>query len=444
MRATLIELRDLDARAAKVDRQLGEDSRRDDARITELDALDRSVRALGISIPNLASQSGVADAVTAWRSIERVFDVAGDQDLRTLLDRSIARESAETLAERRAADMSITQLRVLSVGLTSLAALAALIAAFAMLRALRRPLAALEDGSRALGAGDLGHRVPDRSNDEFGRFGKAVNAMAQELARRRERDRLQMDELEHVVDQRTRELRSAMDELKTAEAERRRLFADIAHELRTPTAAIRGEAEVSLRRATTPKPELRATLERVKEIAVALGRLIDDVLTLARNDSDALAIHLEPCGLDDVIDSAVRQLRASAQARDVILVRQGEHSGAKVIADKLRLVQVLVTLIDNATRYSHPRGTVVVRVEIAGGRAMVVIADEGIGIAVVDLPHVFERAYRSAAARMHRADGAGLGLAVAKALADRMDVKLGMTSQIGRGTTVTVAIAIAE
>jgi signal transduction histidine kinase len=275
---------------------------------------------------------------------------------------------------------------------------------------------------------------------------RSVNAMAAELAEHRTAERQTRQRLEEQVQRRTAELEGALQTLRDVDSRRRQLFADISHELRTPTTAIRGEAEITLRGQAKPPGEYQAALRRIVEASGQLGLVIDDLLTMARSDIDALALQRHAIDLAPVLKEALEQAQALAHERRISL-----HTTAlpevplPLLADPQRLRQLITLLLDNAIRYSAPGGEVRVRVLLAADttlRCGIEVQNTGIAIAPDELPRVFERNFRGEQARRHRADGSGLGLAIGQALARAHGGEIRLSSDPIHGTTATLWLPI--
>ena len=448
MQRTLEQLRSLSARAIEMDRSdatRAEHLQRQDA----LAVLADSMASLKVAAAQVQPLPPGTQARQAWQSAGEMFDISRGRDLRQLLADSIQRESVAVARERAAADQALRWMRGLWLGTALAIALAALLLAAGFARALRRPLNELNAGARALQRGDLGHRIALDGPDEFSSVARSMNAMAVELADHRSREAQARQQLEALVAARTGELQSALEALQQVDSRRRRLFADISHELRTPTTAILGEAEITLRARDRPAEDYRAALQRIVATSRQLAAVIDDLLTMARSDIDALALNRRPLDLAGPLEQAVEQACALAHERGVTVRAAQPAAGAlPVLADPQRLRQLLLLLLDNAVRYSHAGGTVAVAVQrcpvAADGVAYceVRIADHGIGIAADDLAQVFERNFRSAKARQHRADGSGLGLAIGRALARAHGGDITLDSQLGSGTTALLRLPL--
>jgi signal transduction histidine kinase len=223
--------------------------------------------------------------------------------------------------------------------------------------------------------------------------------------------------LEDQVALRTTELQQALQALQTVDASRRRLFADISHELRTPTTAIRGEAEIALRGRDKPAGEYQDALRRIVDTSSQLARIIDDLLTMARSDAEALSIQRRPVPVRLPLQEALQQAQPLAASSHIHLEVQDElPEELAVQGDAARLRQLIMLLLDNAIRYSHHDGRVQVSTQQMGSHWQLEVRDHGIGLQPEDVPRLFERHFRGARARVHRADGAGLGLPLAQTL----------------------------
>jgi len=218
----------------------------------------------------------------------------------------------------------------------------------------------------------------------------------------------------------------------------RRFMADAAHELRTPIAVLRSQAEVALQRERDSGGYAEA-LRRVESEAVRLGATVEDLLTLARADAGERAPDRQRVFLDDLALDAATGARALAEKRGVAL-EVGAFEEAVVTGDPALLRQLLMIVLDNAVKFTPTGGRVRLSAAAPGGQAEVVVEDTGIGISQEQLPHIFERFYRGdpARARARGAEGAGLGLAIARWIADAHGARIDVTSEPGKGTRVAI------
>ena len=220
----------------------------------------------------------------------------------------------------------------------------------------------------------------------------------------------------------------------------RRFMADAAHELRTPLTVLRSRAEVALQQRRGPG-DYEDALRGIETEAKRLGTIVEDLLILARADAGERPIRRERVFLDDLTLDAAGATRVVAQAKGIEL-DVGDFEEAPVDGDPMLLRQLVMILLDNAVKFTASGGHVRVSVGAPNERPQLVVEDTGVGITPEQLPHVFERFYRGDPARSRTngngVDGAGLGLSIAKWIADVHDARIALTSEPGRGTRVTV------
>ncbi len=236
----------------------------------------------------------------------------------------------------------------------------------------------------------------------------------------------------------TREIRSlarAFNEmtarLRANDAQRRNLLADVTHELRTPLTVIQGNLEGML---DGIYPADSRRLNDLLEETRLLSRVIDDLRTLSLAESGALKLELQPVSLADLIEQAAAGFEAQASRAGVAIQVAVQPGLPLVEVDPERIREVLANLLNNALRYTPAGGTIHLRGWIEPGdelRARVAVQDNGVGIAAQDLPHIFDRFYKSADSR-----GSGLGLAICKSLVGAHGGEIFAESRPGSGTTL--------
>lgn len=258
----------------------------------------------------------------------------------------------------------------------------ALVLVQVLARGMTSPLREMEAAASAMSQGDYQQRVAATSADEVGRLGAAFNAMAADLA---EMDRVRRD-----------------------------LVANVSHELRTPITALRAVLENLVDGIEPTDPEVLRTMLRQVE---RLGRLVSQLLDLSRLESGAVPLHWQRFSVRSVLDDAVDEARLNAVG--VELDVQVTPADLAIEADQERLHQVVTNLVHNAARHSPAGGRVTVTaVSSAGDGVRVEVCDQGPGISASEAQHVFDRFYRSDAARAEADGGAGLGLAIARWIVD--------------------------
>ncbi|MDM0038460.1 ATP-binding protein [Variovorax sp. J22G21] len=405
--------------------------------------LDDNIASVRARLLGLAPLERGAEFASVWQELNGVFDVARGRDLRELINGAIERQRNVMPIARAATERGLDRLRQQTIGLAALTLAAAVVLALYLNRRLQRPLDRLLEGTQALRAGALDHRIALGSRDEFDRVAEHFNAMAAELQQHRHDADAARRRLEDAVLERTSELRAAHQTLQQIDQRRRQLLADLSHELRTPATAIRGEAEIALRGADKPLPEYRETLTRIVGGVKQLTGVIDDLLLVARAEADQLAMRFGAVDLAELLGDATEMAGALGARHNVRVELEAPGAdlpGVTLQADADRLRQALVIVLDNAVRYSRTDGTVRVSWQSTDSRVQVRVADEGIGIDADELPTVFERFVRGRRARVHRADGTGIGLSIAQAIVHAHHGHIDIESVPMQGTTVRIEL----
>ncbi|RME65672.1 MAG: HAMP domain-containing protein, partial [Caldilineae bacterium] len=261
---------------------------------------------------------------------------------------------------------------------------------------LTAPLNQLVEGARAIGARRLDHRVPEQGSQEFREVAQAFNEMAAAL--------------------------------EQAETLRRNLLADVAHELRTPLTVLEGNLRAILDDVYALDKE---EIARLYDHTRRLHQMVDDLHELAQAEAGQLPLHRQPMDLAELAAETVDLFAPMAEEKGVTLQLEAAQP-VRVLGDRTRLGQVLQNLLINALRHTPAGGQITVKTWTEADRACVQVADTGEGIAAEDLPHVFDRFYRTDKARSRDTGGAGLGLAIARALVHAHGGEITVTSQ-GKG-----------
>jgi two-component system OmpR family sensor kinase len=264
------------------------------------------------------------------------------------------------------------------------------------------PVVSMADRARKIGVENLSERLPVANpRDELGHLAETFNEL--------------------------------LGRLEASLIQQRQFMADASHELRTPVATTRTAASVALQQDHRDESEYRETLGIVEQQAARLSRVVDDMFTLARADAGNYPVRMTPMYLDEVIDDVVRAARVIASTRDVSIDSETIPSAA-FTGDEDLIRRMIVNLIDNAVRHAPAGSTVRVELDATGSGYAIAVKDQGAGIAPEIREQIFERFYRGDVPhRITGHDGAGLGLALARWIANAHggDVALARTSASG-------------
>ena len=298
---------------------------------------------------------------------------------------------------------SLTGLAIAAVTAIGLASIAGAVYA----RRLVRPIGQITETAEALRGGDRDARTGMQGEDEIGFLGKTFDEMADSIEADREMER--------------------------------RLTADVAHELRTPLQAIQATVE-AMQDGVMPADEEHLGI--VRDETVRLGRLAGGILELTRLERGSVAFHCERVDLAGPVRAALDSHLALLETCDVTATSRLAE-GLFVKADPDRLQQAVGNLLSNAARYTPAGGSVEVTVRRDGDRALVEVADTGIGIAEEDLNNVFSRFWRANSARDRSSGGLGIGLAVTKEIIERQNGTIGVRRREPGGTVFSIRLPLA-
>ncbi len=283
------------------------------------------------------------------------------------------------------------------------AAIVAVAASVLLSTRLSRPIDELAAASRRVAAGDYSHPVPP-ADGELGELAASFNAMAAGLA--------------------------------AEERRRRDLIGDVAHELRTPIASVRGYVEGLEAGVFEPGPDAWRVLGAE---TARLERLVDDLATLWRAESSALQLAVGPVDAAAAVADARARHLAAAAARSITITI--DTVPGQVLADPMRLAQVLDNLVGNAIRYGREGGAVTLALRPERGAGVISVRDDGPGLEPGEAAHVFDRFYRADPSRSRAAGGSGLGLAITKSLVEAMGGAVAVASP-GRGLGATFSVRL--
>jgi two-component system OmpR family sensor kinase len=296
---------------------------------------------------------------------------------------------------------TVSFIRQRIVAATALALLIALVGGYLVAQALARRVRRLERGAREVAAGRYMDPLPVDSEDELGQLTRAFNEMQQQLRR--------------------------------VDVARKEFIATASHELRTPIFSLAGFVEL-LQDEEIDEETRREFLDTMAEQVERLQKLSVDLLDLSRLDAGSVELQREQVDLSELARSVLGEFTPALAQHGTELDVQLPDGGVAARCDRERVAQIMRILLDNALRHT-PEGTnVTVQADGHNGAAELTVADTGPGLGDGSGAHVFERFYTGDAAR-----GAGLGLAIARELAERMDGRITLSSRPGQ-TTFTLEL----
>lgn len=275
-----------------------------------------------------------------------------------------------------------------------------------------KPLGRMAGTAERLAEGDLTQRTALRhGDDEVGNLARSFDHMAARLEQ-------------------------SFAEQQETEERLRRFAADASHELRTPLTALRGYVDVLLRGAKDDPVDVGLALQAMQREALRMEHLTTDLLDLTRLDAGQAGERV-PCRFDEIVAQVLTELPAGGPA-----VNWGRREPVLVSGNPAALRRVVANLLENARRYTPAGGTVCVSVFSEGADAVLEVRDTGIGIAMADLPHIFERFYRGDSARSRATGGSGLGLAIVKAIVEAHRGTVAAASDVGSGSAFVIRLPV--
>ncbi|MFD1736733.1 sensor histidine kinase [Bacillus salitolerans] len=274
---------------------------------------------------------------------------------------------------------------------------------FIISRKLTNPLIEIERATKKISKGDFTIRMKAGSKDEIGSLVMAINDMAQEL------DRIQNTRTE--------------------------FFANISHELRTPITYLEGFTRAIKEKRYKSEQERDEYITILEEEAKRLSKLINDLFELSKMKEGKFDLYQEEISLNKVLQNSLAKVKLSAEQKGLEVRHMLASDDLIIVADRSRLEQVLLNLLENAIRYTN-RGSIALSLKELNHQAIISIQDTGVGIPEQDLPYVFDRFYRVDKSRTRKLGGTGLGLAIVKELVELQNGTIDIKSKVGEGTAI--------
>jgi signal transduction histidine kinase/serine phosphatase RsbU (regulator of sigma subunit) len=244
--------------------------------------------------------------------------------------------------------------------------------------------------------------------------------------------------LERKVEERTEALNSAFERLKKADELKTQFFANVSHELRTPLTLSIGPLELLMREATLA-PAAKRTLEVTLNNQHRLSRLINDLLDFAKLEAGRMTARFAPLRVTDAVLRYVETLEAAAQSRQISLEFKADDPTVELYLDAGKFEKIVMNLLSNAFKFTPERGRITVRMDCDDAWVRIVVADSGIGIPTEAVSMIFDRFSQVDASSTRRYSGTGIGLALVKEYAELHGGSVGVSSEVGKGSSFTVS-----
>jgi heavy metal sensor kinase len=298
-----------------------------------------------------------------------------------------------------------------ALGLPLIVALA-ISGGYVLMRRALRPVDEIRQKAAQITSRNLSERLPVvRTGDELERLATDLNRMIERL-----------EESFHQIN---------------------RFSADASHELRTPLTVLQGELESMAQSRSSLPAEIRDTIGSALEETQRLTKIVENLLAISRLEAGEARKRLERLDFAELARSTAEQMRLLAEEKHIHLDCNGSER-VEVEADPARLKQVVVNLLDNAIKYTPEKGKVSVSVTSHDSRAVLEVADSGIGISADDLPHIFDRFYRADKARSRQLGGTGLGLSIVRSICLAHNGQVRVASTEGKGSIFHVELPLAR
>ena len=276
---------------------------------------------------------------------------------------------------------------------------AGLVAALVVIRIITKPVTRLRRTMEAFDRSQFTASVRYRADrprwlrDEIDRLGEIFDAMAERIA-------------------------AQIEALRRTDEVRRELFANISHDLRTPLTAVRGYVHTLLTKQGLPDAERRRFLEIVQRQTAQLSRLVEQVMELARLDAPMMQLDLEEFALDELAFEAIADMRPLLEQKGIKADVTRGRSTIRISADAALVRRALKNIVDNAIRVSPHGSTMEMSIDAGSTYAEICVSDQGPGIPVDEIEHIFRRFYRGAEQVETPSNGAGVGLAIVRRIVE--------------------------
>lgn len=271
---------------------------------------------------------------------------------------------------------------------------------------------------------------------------KTMNDLAREIAFDKMNGRIPLGTAEDELNDLAKTLNEMLDRLQGGINRQQQFVSDASHELRTPTAVIKGYIEMLGRYGMEDKELVNESIEAIRSEAQNMQNLLENLLFLSRTDQNRQKLSKNNLDLDDIVGDVMQKMKIAVKTHKIALI---ENEPAKIYGDETTIRQMIRIFLDNAVKYTPEGGIIKVSSKVDGEKILLSISDTGIGIAPENMDKIFQRFFRVGTEELVSvANGNGLGLSIAKWIADSHDIKIRVDSKLGEGTTFTLEIPVAN
>lgn len=302
-----------------------------------------------------------------------------------------------------------------------------------MIRRTLKPLEELSETAKSLNkeVSSMGH----------GAYIKDLAGVISEIDANKLDSRISVDSSQSELKDLAAAINQMLNRIHAAYQSQVRFVSDASHELRTPISVIQGYANLLDRWGKKDEKTLQESIDAIKTEAENMKELVEKLLFLARGDNETIQLHKEVIDASELVDEIVREAQLIDKSHDF---KMELTSPAYIYGDKQLLKQAIRILVDNSMKYTPSGEKIMLRVCPKDGNIHITVQDNGIGINPENLPHIFDRFYRSDQSRARETGGSGLGLSIAKWIVERHGAYFEVLSRVNIGTRITIVFPAVE
>lgn len=306
---------------------------------------------------------------------------------------------------------------------------------------VNRPINSLIVGTRKIAEGDLSYRIGSHHSDEVGELGKSFDNMTAELKKSREEIEQWNIKLKDEIKKATENLEMANEKLQELASLKSNFMRKMEHGLRSHVGIIQSCLSLAFKEGQAGLSAQQLDLvSTAKRRSTVLLEMLDDIVLLSYRQSASTEYFMEPVPITDVVQKALENFRVQAQKKNIQLDIQVPADSPVIQADQAALEEAFSNLVNNAIKYTQKNGSVSLSVVEKESVIIIDIIDTGIGITTEEQPKIFDEFYRASNVKSKKIEGTGVGLAIVKEIVKAHHGKIGVQSELGKGTTVRVIL----